>query len=144
MPRFINPPTVPPPTSRYSQAVVLGTAYKRVIVSGQIGADADGNLADGVEAQIELAFDNFLKVIAAADLAPEDIVRVNAYVIVKGSLGLFRVIRESRLGKAMPASTYLEVAGLSMPSHLVEIDGEAVREAPLARTVDAARSLRRR
>lgn len=144
MPRFINPPTVPPPSSRYSQAVVLGTAYKRLIVSGQIGADADGNLAEGVEAQMEQAFDNFLKVVAAADLAIDDIVRVNAYVTVKGSMGLFRSIRESRLGKAMPASTYVEVSGLSMPSHLVEIEGEALREAPLASAGEAAPSLRRR
>lgn len=131
MPRFLNPPTVPSPSSRYSQAVAVGPAYKRVIVSGQFGADAHGNLADGIEAQMELAFDNFLKLIAAADLTPEDVVRVNAYVTVKGAMGLFRTIREARLGKAKPASTFMEVGGLSMPLHLVEIDGEAVREAPL-------------
>ena len=61
MPRFLNPPTVPFPTSRYSQAVALGPSTKRVIVSSQIGADVEGNLADGIEAQMELAFDNFLK-----------------------------------------------------------------------------------
>jgi len=41
------------------------------------------------------------------------------------------MVRESKLGKAAPASTYLEVAGLAAPNYLVEIEGEAVREAPL-------------
>ena len=144
MPRFLNPPTVPFPTSRYSQAVALGPSTKRVIVSSQIGADAEGNLADGIEAQMELAFDNFLKVVTAADLTLEDVVRVNAYVTVTGSMGLFRSVRESRLGKAKPASTYLEVSGLSMPLHLVEIDGEAVREAPFAPGSGSLPSVRRR
>ena len=133
MPRFLNPPTVPPPLSRYSQAVVLGTAYKRLIVSGQLGVLPDGTVPESLEGQMEQAFDNFLSILAAADLTVDDIVKVTVYTTVRGSVALYRMVRESKLGKAAPASTYLEVAGLAAPNYLVEIEGEAVREAPLQR-----------
>jgi 2-iminobutanoate/2-iminopropanoate deaminase len=133
MPRFINPATLPPPLSRYSQAVVLGASYKRLIVSGQFGIHPDGTLAEGLEAQMEQAFDNFLSAVAAADLAVEDIVRVAAHVTVPGSVTLFRAIREGKLGKAVPSAVYREVSGLASPAYLVEVEGEAVREAPLVR-----------
>ncbi len=131
MPRFLNPAGVPPPISRYSQAVALRSAFKRVIVSPQFGIFPDETLAEGLEAQMERAFDNFLTIVAAADLAVEDIVRLAAYCTVRGSVGLFRTIREAKLGKAAPACAYLEVEGLSSPAYLVAIEGEAVRETPL-------------
>jgi 2-iminobutanoate/2-iminopropanoate deaminase len=133
MPRFINPAALPPPLSRYSQAVVLGAEYKRLIVSGQFGIHPDGTLAEGLEAQMEQAFDNFVNAVVAADLAIEDIVRISAHVTVSGSVALFRAIRESKLGKAVPSAAYREVVGLASPAYLVEIEGEAVREAPLPR-----------
>lgn len=144
MPRFLNPPTVPSPMSRYSQAVLVASAYKRVIISGQVGADSDGILAEGLEAQIGQAFDNFLKLVEAADLGVEDIVRINAYCTVKGSVGLFRAIREAKLGKSMPAATYVEVLGLASPLQLFEIEGEALREAPFGAGAEAAASSNRR
>jgi 2-iminobutanoate/2-iminopropanoate deaminase len=131
MPRFLNPPTMPEPMSLYSQAVVVGTAYKRVIISGQLGVLPDGTLAEGLEAQMEQAFDNFLAGVAAADLTAEDIVGVTAYCTVRGSVALYRLVRDRKFGKAVPAATYLEVAGLASPAHLFEIAGEALREAPL-------------
>lgn len=122
MPRYLNPPTVPRPTSRHSQAVALSGSYKRVIVSPQFGVDG------GVAEQMATAFDHFLAVVAAAGCEPRDVVRVTCYCVERGHGALFDGIRESRLGMAAPASAYIEVAGLAHPSVLVAIEGEAVQE----------------
>ena len=133
MPRYLNPKTVPPPASRYSQAVAVGAPFKRLIVSGQLGIDASGALAEGMEAQLAQAFDNVLALVAAADLEATDIVKTTVYVTVPGSVALYRKVREAKLGKHQPAATYLEIAGLARPEFLVEIEAEAVREANVSR-----------
>ena len=128
MPRFLNPPTVPTPGSRYSQAVALGTPFKRLIISGQIGARPDGALEEGLEAQLERAWDNVLALIEAAGMAIADLVKVTTYVTPKNSVGLTRLVRERKIGRHAPASTYVEVAGLANPIWLCEIEAEAMRE----------------
>ena len=133
MPRYLNPKTVPPPASRYSQAVAIGAPFKRLIVSGQLGIAANGALAEGMEAQLSQAFDNVLALVAAADLEATDIIKTTVYVTVPGSVALYRKVREAKLGKHQPAATYLEIAGLARPEFLVEIEAEAVREAGVSR-----------
>ena len=122
MPRYLNPPTVPRPTSRCSQAVALSGAYKRVIVSPQYGLDG------GVAEQMATAFDHFLAVVASAGCEPRDVVKMTCYCVEKGHAALFDAIRETRLGMAAPACGYIEVAGLASPAALVAIEGEAVQE----------------
>jgi enamine deaminase RidA (YjgF/YER057c/UK114 family) len=129
MPRLLNPPTVPRPASRYSQGVALTGEAQRVLVSGQIGASPDGALASGLDAQMALAFDNFLAVVEAAGLEAQDVVKIACYCVERGRIATFRRLREARLGSHAPACTYVEVAGLASPDFLVEIEGEAAREA---------------
>lgn len=129
MPRFLNPPTLPPPAGRYAQAVALGPPYKRLIVSAQIGMDASGRLAAGLEAQMAQAFDNVMAALAAAALGPEHLVRLACHVVPPDGVDLYRRLREERLGKHAPASTYIQVAGLADPAWLVTIEAEAVQEA---------------
>ena len=129
MPRFLNPKTVPPAASRYSQAVAIGAPFKRLVLSGQLGIAPDGKLAEGLEAQLSQAFDNVLALVAAADLELTDIVKVTVFVTVPGSVAVYRKVREAKFGKHAPAATYLQVAGLASPEFLAEIEAEAVREA---------------
>jgi enamine deaminase RidA (YjgF/YER057c/UK114 family) len=131
MPRFLDPSTAPEALGRYSQTILLGAAYKRAIIAGQFGLQPDGSLCEGLEAQMEQAFDNFLIMVAAADLAIVDVVKIAAYVTVPGSIGLFRLVWDRKLGKARPTLVYVEVAGLINPNYLVQIEGEAWRERPL-------------
>lgn len=128
MPRFLNPPHVPRPASRYSQAVAVGPAAKRLIVSGQIGMNAAGELADGLEAQLAQAFDNFLALVESAQMNAADIVKITVYVTLPGSVEIYRRVRDEKLGKHLPTATYLEVAGLAHSGFLAEVEGEAIRE----------------
>jgi 2-iminobutanoate/2-iminopropanoate deaminase len=128
MPRFLNPATLAQPSSQYSQGVLVGPYSKRLLISGQIGVRPDKSLAEGLEAQAEQAYDNILALVAAAEMAPTDIVRLIVYCAVPGSVAVLRGVRTRKLGRHAPASTYLEVAGLANPAYLVEIEGEALRD----------------
>jgi len=128
MPEYINPDGVAPPASRYSHGVVHAGAARRLVISGQIGVGPDGVIAEGFEAQAEVAFDNLLAVLEAAGLGVSDLVKITTFVTQPGAVALFRAVRDAKLRGHAPAATYLEVAGLARPEWLVEIEAEAVRE----------------
>jgi 2-iminobutanoate/2-iminopropanoate deaminase len=128
MPRFFDPPTIVKPASRYSQGVEHRLGGRRVIASGQIGLRPDGSLAEGLEAQMEVAWDNLFAVLREAGMNVTDLVKVTVFVTVPGSVALYRAVRDRKLEGHAPACTYLEVAGLARPDLLTEIEGEAVQE----------------
>jgi enamine deaminase RidA (YjgF/YER057c/UK114 family) len=129
MPRFLNPSSVSQPASRYSQGVLTGPYVKRLVISGQVGARADGTVVEGLEAQTEQVFDNIFAMLKAADMQPSHLVKLTVFCTVAGGSAVVREIRNRRLGSHSPASTFLQVAGLANPAYLIEIEGEAINEA---------------
>ena len=129
MPPFLHPETVSQPSSRFSQGVLVGPAAKRLIISGQVGTRPDGALLEGLDKQTEQVFDNLFAVLSAAEMEVRDLVKLVIYCTVPGGSAVVRDIRNTRLGSHAPASTFVQVAGLANPHYLVEIEGEAVREA---------------
>lgn len=129
MPRYLNPTTVPTPSSRYTQAIALGPEARRLIISGQVGMKPDGTILKGLEAQTEQVFDNILALIAEAGMEVTDIVKIVTYCTVPGQMQTIREVRQRKLGNHAPASTLLIIAGLANPEFLIEIEAEAVREA---------------
>jgi len=128
MPRFFNPPTIVAPASRYSQGAICAASARRLIVSGQIGVRPDGSVAEGLEAQMEVAWDNLEAVLAGAGMTVHDLVKITGFCVPPGSVGPFRTIRDARLKGHAPACTYLEGVALASPAFLFEIEAEAVRE----------------
>ena len=128
MPRFFNPSTIVAPASNYSQAVEHRTLARRLVISGQLGLTPDGTLAEGLEAQMEVAWDNVIAVLRDAGMEVNDLIKATVYVTVPGSVGPYRTVRDRKLAGHAPACTYLEIAGLASPLFLVEIEAEAVKE----------------
>ena len=131
MPRYLNPATVATPSSNYTQAIALAPAAKRLLISGQVGANKDGKIAQGIEAQTEQVFDNIFAILEAAQMQPSDIVKIVTYVVGREHMGGMRDVRKRRLGSVAPTSTLVIVAGLANPDFLIEIEAEAVREAAI-------------
>ncbi|MGL4637405.1 MAG: RidA family protein [Beijerinckiaceae bacterium] len=130
MPRFFNPRRIAAPASRYSQGVVHSARAHRLLISGQVGARLDGTVAETLEEQMEIAWDNLIEVLKEGGMTVADLVKVVTYVTVPGSVALARTVRQRKLGLHAPASTYLEVAGLASPAFFFEVEGEAVSEDP--------------
>jgi 2-iminobutanoate/2-iminopropanoate deaminase len=64
--KFLNPDTMPMPASNYVQMVETEGPGRRLIISGQIGVAANGEVSQGYEAQAEQAWRNALAGLEAA------------------------------------------------------------------------------
>jgi enamine deaminase RidA (YjgF/YER057c/UK114 family) len=123
----INPPTIAPPFSRYSQAVEVPAGARWLHISGQVGVRPDGTLEEGFTAQAERAWDNLLAILAAAGMGPADVVKANVYLTRGSDLAESRRIRDAKLAGAAPASTLAVVAALANPAWLFEVEAVAAK-----------------
>jgi len=125
--QFLNPSDAPAPASRYSQGVLVAVNAKRLIISGQIGMTKDGKVVDGLEAQLRQTWQNILAVLREGGMSVTDVVKITSFVTDPKAVTLTRQIRDEVMQGHQPASTFLVVAGLAMPSLLCEIEAEAVK-----------------
>ena len=103
----------------YSQAVRAGDT---VYLSGQIGLDpATGELAEGIEAQIDRVFRNLAAVAAAAGLGLERAVRMTVYLTDLGHFATVNEVMAKYMGQPYPARAAIGVASLPRGA-MVEID----------------------
>ena len=127
--RAINPGTWQDELG-FSQAIEVRSADRVVHCAGQVSVDRNGTpLHPGdMVAQFHQALDNLEVVLASADLALADIVRLNYYVTDMPAFHEAAPIVGERLKAAgcKPASTLLGVARLAQPEFLIEIEATAV------------------
>jgi len=124
--QVIVPEGVYPPTAAFSQAIRVA-AGDLVFVSGIIGMRPDGTMPSTTREQVELAFENLVAVLRAADAAPDDVVKVNVFIgeafdLVRDDL---REIRARHFTRDFPVSTLVQVAGFASPEYRFEIEAIA-------------------
>jgi enamine deaminase RidA (YjgF/YER057c/UK114 family) len=113
-----------------NQAIEVTAGQRVLYVSGQTSNDANGapmNPGDLV-AQFKLAWKNLVEVLAAANMKPGNIVRLNLYTTdVEGFMAkagaMVPIIAEAG---CKPVSTLLGVTRLFQPSIMIEIEATAV------------------
>ncbi|MBS3754857.1 MAG: RidA family protein [Desulfobacterales bacterium] len=122
---LINPPGTEKIYQRmqFSQAVCAGSM---VWVSGQVGIDENGNVAEGIEAQAQAAFANLQHVLAEAGAGLEDVVELVTYHTSMKEIGKFLKIKAKFIPEDFPAWTAVGVTELVMPELLCEIRATAV------------------
>jgi enamine deaminase RidA (YjgF/YER057c/UK114 family) len=125
-----NPAGIAPAFSNYALGVQAPANARWLYVSGQVGVDAEGNLAEGAIAQNEQAWRNVLAILADANMGPRDLVKVTAFLTRPEDTGIYREVRDAVLEGADPASTLIVVAGLASPDWLVEIEAVAAKVVP--------------
>ena len=99
-----------------------------MVISGQLGIRPDGTLEEGLEAQMERAWNNVFGVMVAAGFDKTHLIRATIYVTLPGQVSLYRMVRDKLLDGHLCANTYLEISALASPEFLVEIEAEAVKE----------------
>ncbi len=122
-----TPGGIAPPVSAYSHAVEIPAGARTLHISGQIGVKPDGSIADGIEAQIEQAWQNLVAILADADMSVADIVRTTTFVVSPDDVAATRAVRTKYLGDLKPASTLLVVAALARPEFLFELEAVAAK-----------------
>jgi enamine deaminase RidA (YjgF/YER057c/UK114 family) len=116
----------PPPA--YSH-VVTAHGGANVWTAGAVPLDGAGDLvgAGDHRAQAAQVLDNLLVALRTAGAGPEHVVKTTVYVVGDQAalVDVWRVVRESPIGAAVPASTLLGVERLGYPGQLVEIEAVA-------------------
>jgi 2-iminobutanoate/2-iminopropanoate deaminase len=109
----------------YSHAVEAGDF---VYLSGQTPIDtATGKLVDGdVGGQTQQCFANLFEVLKAADLTPDDVVKVNVFLTEMNDFAAMNAVYEQQFSKPFPARTTVAVLALPLGAR-VEIEMVAKR-----------------
>lgn len=123
-PLFATPGDLPPP-SGYSHVVTIPSG-RLVWTSGQVGIDADGEIAAGWEGQARTAFGNVGRALAAAGARWGDVVKLTLYVVDVAELQTIRAVRDELVDtESPPTSSLVQVAGLFRPEVLIEVEAVA-------------------
>lgn len=101
----------------YSHAVEAGDV---VYLSGQTPLDPSTGalVAGGVPAQAEQCFRNLFGVLAAAGLSPDDVVKVNVYLVDMGDFAAMNAVYERQFARPFPARTTIGVASLPLGARI--------------------------
>lgn len=101
----------------YSHAVEAG---KFVYLSGQTPLDPDtGKLAEGdISAQAEQCFKNLFAVLAAAGLTPDQVVKVNVFLVDMADFAAMNAVYAQQFAAPYPARTTIGVAALPLEAKI--------------------------
>ncbi|WP_417672219.1 RidA family protein [Roseibium sp.] len=120
--KSLLPDAIRPPFARYSHGMEVPSGHRLVLASGQLGIAADDTVPDNVEGQTRLCFENIAAILAEADMALSDIVRINAYVTDRKHLPGYMKTRDEFTGDPAPASTLMVVSGFAREEFVVEVE----------------------
>ncbi|MEP2781263.1 MAG: RidA family protein [Pseudoruegeria sp.] len=130
MRKALTPANLPAPFARYSHGVEVPPPPRWVWCSGQLGMDETGHIPEDAMAQAALCFENARKILAAADMAFDDVVRVNAYVTDRAHMTPYMNARDAVFSDPPPASTLMIVGGFTRPEFKVEVEIVAAQQVP--------------
>jgi len=115
----IFPSSRPRPASPYSPGIRLGNL---VFTSGQVGADAAGNVPPGIREQTRNCLDNIQAVLEAAGSGLAHALKATVFLTdIKDFAAMNEVYRAAFSGD-LPARSTVEVSALARPELVVEIE----------------------
>jgi len=130
--QHINPDTLYDARQFYTH-VITAQGGRLIFVAGQVSVDTKGEIVgrDDFPTQARTAFQNLQKAVTAAGASPDDIVKINVYVlnyrrellpaITAAYGGVFT-------GGRLPTSTLIGVPALARDGLQIEVEAIAVRD----------------
>ena len=126
MKEFRNPQDIHAPVGSYSHQLEVSNE-RMLVISGQVGMRQDGTVPDDPYEQMDIAFENILRNLRAANMDVKDLIKFTYYLVGEFDTAKRREIVLSKLRGHQPCSTLLYVAALASPQFRVEIDAWATR-----------------
>jgi len=124
--RTINPVDgIYPATSDYVHGLEVKGTARQLYVSGTMGLAASGKAPAHLDDQLELVWANLRRILSAADMTTDNIVRVTSYLARAEFAAKNQEARLKALGDRRVPTTAIVVQPL-MPDWLVEIEIVAV------------------
>ncbi|WAL59881.1 RidA family protein [Thermocoleostomius sinensis] len=112
----------------FSQAVIVPSG-RRVVLSGQVGVDAEENtVGTDISTQITVALNNIEAILAEIDADLSYVVVLRIYIVDSAKNDQQKITEAllERFPVNPPATSWVLVCGLSEPEWLVELEAEAV------------------
>lgn len=116
-------PIDPTPAS-YAQAMEVTDARRLLFVSGQVPADEADHVPEHFADQARLAWRNLFARLEAADMGPDDLVKVTIFLSDRRYREENAAVRREMLGDRSPALTII-IAGIWDEQWLLEIEAIA-------------------
>ena len=112
----------------FTQAWRIDGAASLVLLSGQTGVDADGEVvhADDFDAECRLLFENLAAVMRQAGGTLDDVFMITVYMTDIGELAAFTRVEREYFTTRLPARTAVGVTALAVPGLRVEVEATAV------------------
>lgn len=110
----------------FSHGVTVEGPGRWVVLAGQTGGDEKGEYPSDMAAQVEVALQRIVSLLAEAGAAPEHIVRLTWYLTSRSEYEAagphIGAAWRGTLGRHFPPSTLLYISGLVDPRAKVEIE----------------------
>jgi enamine deaminase RidA (YjgF/YER057c/UK114 family) len=127
MKEFRNPQDIHEPLGSYSHQIEVKGNERLLVISGQVGMRQDGTLPEDPLEQIDIAFENVIHNLHAANMDVKDLIKITYYLVGDIDTAKRRELMLSKLQGHKPCSTLVYVARLATPAIRVEIDAWASR-----------------
>src|SRR5213082_230043 len=116
------------PSGVFSHATVIEAKGRLVFISGMTSRRVDGTIAGvgDIEAQTRQVCENLKAAVEAAGGTMDDICRVDVYVRNMEHFEKIHKVRREYFTAPAPASTMVEIAKMTSPDYLIEINAIAV------------------
>ena len=125
MKEFRNPQNVHEPLGSYTHQIEINGNERMLVLSGQVGMRQDGIVPEDPIEQMDVAFENIIGNLQAAEMGVKDIIKLTYYLVGEIDTAKRRELVASRLQGHAPCSTLLYVAALASPIYKVEIEAWA-------------------
>jgi len=118
------------PSGVFSQATVVEASGRIVFISGMTARRPDGTIAGigDITAQTKQVLENIKSAVEAAGGTMDHICRVDVYVRNMEHFDKIHKVRREYFKPPAPASTMVEIAKMTSPEYLIEINAIAVLE----------------
>ncbi|MDP6705946.1 MAG: RidA family protein [Alphaproteobacteria bacterium] len=128
MHQFVNPKASHRPLGAYSHSVKVPANAEWLVIAGQVGLNAKGQLQDGIRKQAEQAFRNILACLRENGMRKQHLVKFTVFLTDPRHIDGYRAARKKVIGDdTLPASTLLLIDGLASPDMLIEIEATAAK-----------------
>ena len=123
-----NPATVHKPLGKYCHATLVPANAQWLVLSGQVGINKKGTLANGIRKQTEQTLRNILSCLRDQGMRKSDLVKNTVYLTDSRFIEDYRLVRSKVIGDETTfTSTLVIVEGLASPDILVEIEAWAAK-----------------
>jgi enamine deaminase RidA (YjgF/YER057c/UK114 family) len=125
--KFSNPSTIFPPQADYTHAIEVPAGARLLVIAGQVGVNAKGEIAESFADQAENVFANLGAVLKANGMSFADAVKTTMFLTSRDFVPELGPIRKRHMGDHKPTSTLVIVAGLAHPKFKIEVEMIAAR-----------------